>query len=82
MDLKKIPLSLYVHLQRCEKKCPYCDFTVTTNNKDGDEGRLIKAIIQDIDNANEIINGRKFFFFFFGGGTPSQVRYDQIDIII
>ena len=82
MDLKKIPLSLYVHLPWCEKKCPYCDFNVTTNKKDGDEERLIKAIIQDIDNANEIINGRKFLSIYFGGGTPSLVRYDQIDKII
>jgi len=82
LDLKKIPLSLYVHLPWCEKKCPYCDFNVTTNKKDGDEERLIKAIIQDIDNANEIINGRKFLSIYFGGGTPSLVRYDQIDKII
>ena len=82
MDLKKIPLSLYVHLPWCEKKCPYCDFNVTTNKKDGDEEKLIKAIIQDIDNANEIINGRKFLSIYFGGGTPSLVRYDQIDKII
>ena len=82
MDLKQIPLSLYIHLPWCEKKCPYCDFNVTTNKKDGDEGRLIKAIIQDIDNANEIINGRKFLSIYFGGGTPSLVRYDQIDKII
>jgi oxygen-independent coproporphyrinogen-3 oxidase len=82
LDLKKIPLSLYVHLPWCEKKCPYCDFNVTTNKKDGDEEKLIKAIIQDIDNANEIINGRKFLSIYFGGGTPSLVRYDQIDKII
>ena len=78
----EIPLSLYVHLPWCEKKCPYCDFNVTTNKKDGDEEKLIKAIIQDIDNANEIINGRKFLSIYFGGGTPSLVRYDQIDKII
>jgi oxygen-independent coproporphyrinogen-3 oxidase len=82
LDLKQIPLSLYIHLPWCEKKCPYCDFNVTTNKKDGDEERLIKAIIQDIDNANEIINGRKFLSIYFGGGTPSLVRYDQIDKII
>jgi len=82
LDLKKIPLSLYVHLPWCEKKCPYCDFNVTTNKKDGDEEKLIKAIIQDIDNANEIINGRKFLSIYFGGGTPSLVKYDQIDKII
>ena len=82
MNLKKIPLSLYIHLPWCEKKCPYCDFNVTTNKKDGDEERLIKAIIQDINNANEIINGRKFLSIYFGGGTPSLVRYDQIDKII
>ena len=82
MDLKQIPLSLYVHLPWCEKKCPYCDFNVTTNKKDGDEEKLIKAIIQDIDNANEIINGRKFLSIYFGGGPPSLVRYDQIDKII
>jgi putative oxygen-independent coproporphyrinogen III oxidase len=82
LNLKKIPLSLYVHLPWCEKKCPYCDFNVTTNKKDGDEEKLIKAIIQDIDNANEIINGRKFLSIYFGGGTPSLVRYDQIDKII
>ena len=44
MDLKKIPLSLYIHLPWCEKKCPYCDFNVTTNKIDEDEDRLIKAM--------------------------------------
>ena len=37
MDLKQIPLSLYIHLPCCEKKCPYCDFNVTTNKIDEDE---------------------------------------------
>ena len=82
MDLKKIPLSLYIHLPWCEKKCPYCDFNVTTNKIDEDEDRLIKAIIQDIDKSNEIINNRKFLSIYFGGGTPSLVGYDQIDKII
>ena len=82
MDLKKIPLSLYIHLPWCEKKCPYCDFNVTTNKIDEDEGRLIKAIIQDIDKLNEIINNRKFLSIYFGGGTPSLVGYDQVDKII
>jgi oxygen-independent coproporphyrinogen-3 oxidase len=82
LDLKQIPLSLYIHLPWCEKKCPYCDFNVTTNKIDEDEDRLIQAIIQDIDKSNEIINERKFLSIYFGGGTPSLVRCDQIGKII
>lgn len=82
MNLKKIPLSLYIHLPWCEKKCPYCDFNISTNKNDIDEKKLIESIIRDIESSYEKINGRRFISIYFGGGTPSLVKAKMIEKII
>jgi putative oxygen-independent coproporphyrinogen III oxidase len=82
LNLPDIPLSLYIHLPWCEKKCPYCDFNISTNKSDTDEENLIKAIIFDIENSKVAINNRKFKSIYFGGGTPSLVKGELIGLII
>ena len=78
----KIPISLYIHLPWCEKKCPYCYFNININKSNGDEERLMIAIFQDIEDSLRNLNGRKFSSIYFGGGTPSLVSSKIIKKII
>jgi|TARA_B110000503_G_scaffold4843_1_gene6455 putative oxygen-independent coproporphyrinogen III oxidase len=82
IDPNKSPLSLYIHFPWCEKKCPYCDFNIEVNKKDGDEELLLKAIIEDLDQSAHYINKRKFASVYFGGGTPSLVSVKIIEQLI
>ena len=82
IDPNKSPLSLYIHFPWCEKKCPYCDFNIEVNKKDGDEELLLKAIIKDLDQSSHYINDRRFASVYFGGGTPSLVSVKIIEQLI
>ena len=79
---EETPLSLYIHLPWCEKQCPYCDFNIATNKKDGEEESLIKAILNDLDASKKYILDRKFISVYFGGGTPSLVKAKNIEKIL
>jgi putative oxygen-independent coproporphyrinogen III oxidase len=73
------PLSLYVHLPWCVRKCPYCDF----NSHQG-KGALpfedyIDALIRDLDQDLPLVWGRTVQTVFFGGGTPSLFPPEAID---
>ena len=73
------PLSLYVHLPWCVRKCPYCDF----NSHEG-KGPLpfagyVDALIRDLDQDLPLVWGRSIHSVFFGGGTPSLFPPEQID---
>jgi len=73
------PLSLYVHLPWCVRKCPYCDF----NSHQG-KGALpfedyIDALIRDLDQDLPLVWGRTVHSVFFGGGTPSLFPPEAID---
>ena len=78
----KIPISLYIHLPWCEKRCPYCDFNINTNKLNGDEERLLVALNQDLKDSMKYIQKRKFCSIYFGGGTPSLVSSKIIKKII
>ncbi|MDB4059790.1 radical SAM family heme chaperone HemW [Gammaproteobacteria bacterium] len=82
LDLNKIPISLYIHFPWCEKKCPYCDFNIETNKKDGDEEHLLRAILEDLDTSDTYLKERKFKSLYFGGGTPSLVSVKIVEKII
>ena len=79
---KETPLSLYIHLPWCEKQCPYCDFNIDINKKNGDEDLLIDAILSDLEASKKYISGRKFISIYFGGGTPSLVNSKNIEKIL
>ena len=66
-------LSLYVHLPWCDKKCPYCDFNITTDSLNDSVGELFNALKNDLDESEPLINQRPFKSIYFGGGTPSKV---------
>ena len=79
------PLSLYVHLPWCLKKCPYCDFN-SHEARDGGAGvpenRYIDAVIADLEQALPLIWGRSVHSIFLGGGTPSLFSPEAIDRLI
>ena len=76
------PLSLYVHLPWCIKKCPYCDFNSHEATGDMPEQRYIDALIADLELALPLIWGRTVHSIFIGGGTPSLFSPQAIDRLI
>jgi putative oxygen-independent coproporphyrinogen III oxidase len=64
------PLSLYIHLPWCERKCPYCDF----NSHEAQlipESDYIDALLRDLESDLDLAQGRPIESLFIGGGTPS-----------
>jgi oxygen-independent coproporphyrinogen-3 oxidase len=76
------PLSLYVHLPWCVRKCPYCDF-----NSHAAKGALpfddyVDALVRDLEHDLPLVWGRTVHSVFFGGGTPSLFPPEAIDRIL
>ena len=65
------PMSLYVHLPWCLKKCPYCDFNSHEQNSDVPQAAYLAALMADLEAALPFIWGRRIHTIFIGGGTPS-----------
>lgn len=76
------PLSLYIHIPWCVRKCPYCDFNSHEAKQDIPEAAYVDALIQDLEQATPLIWGRKIHSVFFGGGTPSLFSGESIDKIL
>ena len=81
------PLSLYVHLPWCLKKCPYCDFNsheARGGSAAGEvpEQRYIDALMADLEAALPLIWGRSVHSIFIGGGTPSLFAPQAIDRLL
>ena len=89
------PLSLYVHLPWCLKKCPYCDFNshelraarpgaggIQGLQGVADEQRYLDALCADLEAALPFIWGRHVHSIFIGGGTPSLFSPAAIDRLI
>jgi putative oxygen-independent coproporphyrinogen III oxidase len=65
------PLSLYIHIPWCIRKCPYCDFNSHVADQEIPESDYVAALLQDLDQQLSAIEQRKLVSIFFGGGTPS-----------
>ena len=77
------PLSLYIHLPWCLKKCPYCDFNShELNPQNLPERRYLDALMADLDAALPLIWGRPVHSIFIGGGTPSLFSPQAIDQLL
>lgn len=73
------PLSLYVHLPWCLKKCPYCDFNSHEMQPSAmPEQRYIDAVVADLEQSLPLVWGRQVHSIFIGGGTPSLFSPDGI----
>lgn len=77
------PLSLYVHLPWCIRKCPYCDFNSHQAPEGGiDENAYLSAVEADLDAALPLIWGRRVVTVFIGGGTPSLFSGEGIERLL
>lgn len=77
-----IPLSLYVHIPWCERKCPYCDFNSHTLSHPLPEHEYVDALLadlkQDLIEHASLIKERKLQSIFIGGGTPSLLTAQAV----
>lgn len=77
LNPQNIPLSLYIHMPWCVRKCPYCDF----NSHAVPDGKLsleleqeyLQALVEDFKTQVEFAQGRAIHSIFIGGGTPSLI---------
>jgi putative oxygen-independent coproporphyrinogen III oxidase len=77
------PLSLYVHMPWCLKKCPYCDFNSHEQRAaDLPEARYLAALLADLEGALPLVWGRAVHSIFIGGGTPSLFSPGAIEQLL
>ena len=76
------PLSLYVHIPWCIKKCPYCDFNSHQGDENIPEQAYLQALLKDLNHDLNWVKNRKLHSIFFGGGTPSLFSAQSIEKII
>ncbi|MCB5191029.1 radical SAM family heme chaperone HemW [Methylobacillus arboreus] len=76
------PLSLYIHIPWCVRKCPYCDFNSHESRSEIPEAAYVDALIADLEQSVPRIWGRRVHSIFFGGGTPSLFSPEAIDRIL
>jgi putative oxygen-independent coproporphyrinogen III oxidase len=77
-----IPLSLYIHLPWCVRKCPYCDFNSHALRDTLPEELYVAALLRDFEEQLPRIWGRRLTSIFFGGGTPSLFSEKSIAAIL
>lgn len=73
------PLSLYVHLPWCVRKCPYCDFNSHAAGGELPFDAYVDALVRDLEHDLPLVWGRPVHSVFFGGGTPSLFPPAAID---
>jgi oxygen-independent coproporphyrinogen-3 oxidase len=84
------PLSLYVHVPWCVRKCPYCDFnshepraqTGAGANGEIPADAFVDAALRDLELALPMVWGRPVHTVFFGGGTPSLLPAPAVERLI
>ena len=73
------PLSLYIHIPWCVRKCPYCDFNSHKANGELPEQDYLEALLEDFSIDLVHAQGRELQSIFIGGGTPSLMSPDFFD---
>ena len=73
-----IPLSLYVHLPWCTRKCPYCDFNSHEGFSSDLQQPYIEALLADLSSQQDWMSARAIQSIFIGGGTPSLFEGEWI----
>ena len=76
------PLSLYIHLPWCVRKCPYCDFNSWTMGDEAPLSRYLDALRTDLAAESRRAGARKLVSIFIGGGTPSVFSPGQIGTLL
>jgi len=73
------PLSLYIHVPWCVRKCPYCDFNSHKSPQEIPEKAYVDALLRDLEQEVPLIWGRTVQTIFIGGGTPSLFSAEAYD---
>ena len=76
--MTEVPLSLYIHLPWCVKKCPYCDFNSYRAGENVPKKRYINALLCDMRQQASRAEGREIQTIFLGGGTPSLFSSGEV----
>lgn len=76
------PLSVYVHIPWCVRKCPYCDFNSHAQREAIPETRYLDALERDLEASLPEVWGREVGSIFIGGGTPSLFTPEGIDRLL
>lgn len=76
------PLSLYIHIPWCVRKCPYCDFNSHEARGTLPWREYVDALIADFDQTLPRVWGRRLGTVFFGGGTPSLLPAEGVDTLL
>jgi oxygen-independent coproporphyrinogen-3 oxidase len=80
VDVSEIPLSLYIHIPWCVKKCPYCDFNsheLPVGSQMSMYDEYVDALLLDASMQQPLAQGRQIGSIFIGGGTPSLLPIAQ-----
>ena len=78
-----IPLSLYVHIPWCVRKCPYCDFNShTLRGPNVPEAAYVEALLADLDSEKNLAHDRRIDTVFIGGGTPSLLSGAAVETLL
>lgn len=76
------PLSLYIHIPWCIRKCPYCDFNSHEAKEILPEAEYVNALRADLEQDLALVQGRQLTSIFFGGGTPSLLSAGAVERIL
>ncbi|HEC29859.1 MAG TPA: oxygen-independent coproporphyrinogen III oxidase-like protein, partial [Gammaproteobacteria bacterium] len=74
-----VPLSLYIHIPWCVRKCPYCDFNSHAVRDIIPEKKYCQALLDDLGQDLSWIGGRRIESIFIGGGTPGLFSAEALD---
>ncbi len=77
-----VPLSVYVHIPWCVRKCPYCDFNSHPRRGAIPEAAFVARLLADLAADAALVPGRVVRSIFFGGGTPSLLSPRAIGAIL
>jgi len=80
--MKLPPLSLYVHIPWCLRKCPYCDFNSHEKRGELPESEYVDALVADLESSLARVWGRRLHTIFIGGGTPSLFAPQSIERLV
>ena len=75
------PLSVYVHLPWCVRKCPYCDFNSHVV-RGVDQTRYASALVRELEHMADMCERQHVTSVFFGGGTPSLMEPETVGAVI
>lgn len=73
----KRPLSIYIHIPFCVRKCLYCDFLSAPASGET-MGAYASCLCREIEAVGKLYPDHEVRTVFFGGGTPSILEKERI----